>query len=88
MGRKRFVRHARERGFAIPRRFLHGLRVLQGAALLQQGYTTRQVAARLGYGSLDTLRHHFREMLGLSPSGARRQPLPLLAQRVVTHRVD
>ena len=62
VGRKRFVRVARRRGVRPPLRFLQGLRVLEAAELLQQGCTARAAAEQLGYGSLDTLRTHFRTL--------------------------
>jgi AraC-like DNA-binding protein len=79
VGRKRFVRVARGRGVSPPLRFLQGLRVMEAADLLQQGCTARRAAERLGYGSLDTLRTHFRTMAGITPRAARARTLGELA---------
>jgi AraC-like DNA-binding protein len=82
VGRKRFVRVARSRGMSPPLRFLQGLRVMEAADLLQQGCTTRRAAERLGYGSLDTLRSHFRSLAGITPRGARGKTLGEMAECV------
>lgn len=82
VGRKAFVRVARETGMSPPLRFLQGLRVMEVADLLQQGCTTARAAERLGYGSVDTLRGHFRVLVGLTPRSARRRPLEELARVV------
>jgi AraC-like DNA-binding protein len=79
IGRKRFVKHARESGFDTPLRFLHGLQVLEAVSLLQEGLTMERAAARVGCGSADTLRHHFHEVLGMTPAAARNEPLLRLA---------
>ena len=82
VGRKRFVRVARSHGMSPPLRFLQGLRVMEAADLLHQGCTTRRAAERLGYGSLDTLRNHFRTLAGITPGGARGETLEEVAGRV------
>lgn len=82
VGRRVFVRVARSRGLVMPLRFLQGLRVMEAAELLQQGCTTRGTAERLGYGSLDTLRVHFRVLAGTTPAASRRRSLGELAAAV------
>lgn len=82
VGRKRFVRVAGSRGMVPPLRFLQGLRVMEAAELLHQGCTTRRAAERLGYGSLDTLRGHFRALAGITPRAARGEALEALAGRI------
>lgn len=72
VSRRRFVRHAHAAGFDPPLRFLHLLRVVKGTSLLQEGRTVREVMERLGYGSEATFRHHFREVMGRTPSEAAR----------------
>jgi AraC-like DNA-binding protein len=81
IGRKQFAAHARACGFRPPLRLLHGLRVLRAAALLQQGSTTTEAALDLGYGSADTMRVHFREIVGLPPGRASAFSLHELAER-------
>jgi AraC-like DNA-binding protein len=78
VGRKEFVRVARSRGLS-PLRFLQGMRVMEAAQLLRQGCTTRRTAERLGYGSLDTLRGHFRILAGITPRASRAWTLEELA---------
>ena len=84
VGRKRFVRVARSHGMSPPLRFLQGLRVMEAVDLLQQGCTTRRAAERLGYGSLDTLRSHFRSLAGITPRAARGKTLGEMAECVAS----
>jgi AraC-like DNA-binding protein len=81
VGRKEFVRVARSRGLS-PLRFLQGMRVMEAAQLLRQGCTTRRTAERLDYGSLDTLRGHFRALAGITPRASRAWTLEQLAGEV------
>lgn len=81
VGRKQFAARARACGYSPPLRLLHGLRVLRAAALLQDGSTTSEAAWDLGYGSADTLRVHFREIVGLPPRAACALSLRELAER-------
>lgn len=86
IGRKRFARRARAAGFVPPLRFLHGLRVLHAESLLQRGLTIDEAARRLGYGSSDTLRFHFRENAGLTASTARTLSMNEIAERMAASR--
>ena len=80
--RKIFVRHAQRAGFDPPLRFFHALRVLEGCALITQGYSASSTAAKLGYASCGTMRRHFRELLGVPPSRIRETTLNTLVQQV------
>lgn len=71
MSRGTFVRHATAAGFRPPLRFLQVLRVLGVAAAVRGGETAASAATRFGYGSADTLRHHFASLTGLTPRDAR-----------------
>lgn len=71
MSRGTFVRHATAAGFRPPLRFLQVLRVLGVAAAVRGGETAAAAATRFGYGSADTLRHHFASLTGLTPRDAR-----------------
>lgn len=71
VSRGAFVRHATAAGFHPPLRFLQVLRVLGVAAAVRGGETAASAAARFGYGSADTLRHHFAGLTGLTPRDAR-----------------
>ena len=71
VSRRAFVRHATAAGFHPPLRFLQVLRVLGVAAAVRGGETAASAAARFGYGSADTLRHHFAGLTGLTPRDAR-----------------
>jgi AraC-like DNA-binding protein len=84
IGRKRFVGLTRSRGVSPPLRFLQGLRVMEAAELLQEGCTTRRTAERLGYGSLDTLRRHFRMLAGTTPRDVRTRRMDELVTVVGT----
>lgn len=83
VGRRSFVQRATNRGLTPPLRFLQALRVMEAAELLQQGCTTRRTAERLSYGSLDTLRRHFRLLAGMTPRAARALSLGELAAEVL-----
>jgi AraC-like DNA-binding protein len=87
VGRKRFVHCARAAGFVPPLRFLHGLRVLSAESLLQRGLTVEEAARRLGYGSCDTMRTHFREAAGITAATARHLSLPDFVERMATRTV-
>ena len=71
VSRGTFVRHAARAGFRPPLRFLQVLRVLGVAGAVRAGETAAAAAVRFGYGSADTLRHHFARLTGLTPRDAR-----------------
>jgi AraC-like DNA-binding protein len=71
VSRGTFVRHAARAGFRPPLRFLQVLRVLGVAGAVHAGETAAAAAVRFGYGSADTLRHHFARLTGLTPRDAR-----------------
>ena len=81
VSRSTFARHARDAGFSPPLRFLHLLRVLEAVLMIREGGSSADVAVELGYGSEDTLRRHFREILGVPPRTARHlDPVRAVAQ--------
>jgi AraC-like DNA-binding protein len=82
VSRGTFVRHAARAGFSPPLRFLQVLRVLGVAAAVRGGDTAATAAARFGYGSRDTLRHHFAALTGLTPRDARHLPAQALVARM------
>lgn len=57
-------------GFAPPSQFVRVVRTLGAHALLTSDATVEQCAQAMGYGSTDTLRHHFKEAFGMTPSVA------------------
>lgn len=59
-------------GFETPLPFLHTVRVLVAHALLRGGETVAGAARTLGCGKTDTLRRHFGEILGRTPTEARK----------------
>lgn len=78
----RLREETREAGLATPLPFLHAVRVLSAQALLRKGSTVRGASEVLGYGKPDTLRRHFQEVLGLTPTEARRHRLKELVRRI------
>ncbi len=83
--RATFVRHAHRAGFHPALRFLHVLRVVAVAdALRARRETIARASARFGYTSTWTLRRHFAEVLGMTPSASRYLAPDVLFERVQT----
>jgi len=74
MSRRNFVRRCREATGLPPARWLAQVRLARARDLLDSTeLSVEQVATDCGFGSADTLRHHFRTRLQASPSRYRLQ---------------
>jgi transcriptional regulator GlxA family with amidase domain len=72
MSRRTFTRRFRERTGQSPQQWLLAQRVDHARLLLETGDASIEVIAReAGFGSAVSLRHHFRERLGVSPAAHR-----------------
>ena len=68
MSERTFLRRFSETTGATPGEWLAELRVDIAKQLLEGGkQTTKEVAVHAGFGSVETLRHHFRRRVGVSP---------------------
>ncbi len=68
MSPRNFMRRFREATGSSPAEWLIGERIARARDLLEQtALSVEQVATACGFGSTDTLRHHFRRRLKLSP---------------------
>lgn len=80
MSRRTFLRRFHDATGTTPGEWLLGLRLERARSLLE---TTRisieQVAQGSGFGSAETLRHHFRARMGTSPKAYRQQFLSVAA---------
>jgi AraC family transcriptional activator FtrA len=74
MSRRNFMRRFREATGSSPGEWLVGERVARARELLEAGrMPVERVATACGFGSTDTLRHHFRRRLRTSPQRYRAQ---------------
>jgi transcriptional regulator GlxA family with amidase domain len=73
MSPRTFARRFRQRTGATPGSWVNRQRVLLAARLLERGNDTiASVSVRSGFGSPDTLRRHFSQARGVTPSQYRR----------------
>lgn len=74
MSERTFLRRFAEATGTTPGEWLADLRVDAAKQLLEEGRrSTKEVALAAGFGSVETLRHHFRKRVGLSPGEYREQ---------------
>jgi AraC family transcriptional regulator, transcriptional activator FtrA len=74
MSRRSFIRRFEAATGTSPGDWLIGERVRRAADLLETtGLGVERVATDCGFGTADSLRHHFRSRLGISPTAYRRQ---------------
>jgi transcriptional regulator GlxA family with amidase domain len=72
MSPRTFARRFVQETGTTPLRWLTGQRILLAQRLLEEtGHGVDQVAARAGFGSAMTLRHHFRAWRGTTPAAYR-----------------
>lgn len=72
MSARTFIRHFREATGATPAAWVREQRVRRAEELLERADTTiAAVARRCGFGSVDTLRRHFRRERGVTPEAYR-----------------
>ena len=78
MSVRTFLRRFKAATGTSPGKWLIGERVTHARELLESSdYSMEDVALACGFGSTATLRHHFRDRLGTSPSAYRRSVVPL-----------
>jgi AraC-like DNA-binding protein len=82
VGRKRFVKRAKQAGFNPPLRFFRSLRLVQATALLQESLALREVVTLLAYRSARTVARHYRDSLGVTLRQARQLPLDEAIRRL------
>jgi transcriptional regulator GlxA family with amidase domain len=75
-GRKARLRHQRRQVTPMSDRSKIGLRYARELLERDARATLEDVAATSGFGSLPTMRHHFRKNLGTSPSVYRERAAP------------
>ncbi|MFG3756899.1 helix-turn-helix domain-containing protein, partial [Klebsiella pneumoniae] len=69
MSRRTFIRRFVEAAGIMPGEWITQERITHARMLLEDTRTSiEQVAALSGFGSVDTLRHHFRSHLATSPT--------------------
>jgi AraC family transcriptional activator FtrA len=74
MSVRTFLRRFTEATGTTPGEWLNDLRVDVAKQLLEEGQrSTKEVALAAGFGTVETLRHHFRKRVGLSPGEYREQ---------------
>jgi len=74
MSPRTFLRRFAEATGATPSDWLTMERVAAAKELLSQGEASiDDIAASVGFGSAHTLRHHFRQKIGISPAKYRRR---------------
>jgi len=74
MSRRSFIRRFEAATGSPPGEWLAAERVRRAAELLETtGLGIERIATECGFGGADTLRHHFRTRLGISPTAYRRQ---------------
>lgn len=72
MSERTFIRRFKEATGSTPGDWLVAARVNRARELLEQSrLAVDEIAARCGFGSATTLRHHFRHKLGVSPTSYR-----------------
>ncbi len=68
MSKRTFLRRFAEATGTTPGQWLANLRVDRAKQILEEGrQSSKEVALAAGFGSVETLRHHFRKRVGLSP---------------------
>ena len=73
MGLRTFQRRFREAMGTAPGEWLIRQRVARARHLVETtDLTIEQIATRSGFGAVETLRHHFRRLVGTNPTGYRR----------------
>ncbi|WP_428524523.1 transcriptional regulator FtrA [Roseibium sp.] len=73
MSERTFLRRFESATGTTPARWVTGLRLQRAKDLLEESaLSIDQVADQTGFGTAATMRHHFREMLGTSPTRHRR----------------
>ena len=73
MSERTFLRRFESATGTTPARWVTGLRLQKAKDLLEEsGLSIDQIADQTGFGTAATMRHHFREMLGTSPTRHRR----------------
>jgi AraC-like DNA-binding protein len=75
ISRREYVCETRRHGFNPPLQFIRAVRVVTAYMMLRRGGTVCEISRRCGYGSEDTLRHHFRSVLDLTPTQAAKKEL-------------
>ena len=79
MSERTFLRRFKEATGTTPREWLTEARIHEAKTLLENGSQSVDVIAdKVGFGTATTLRHHFRERLGIAPA-AYRQRFKVLA---------
>lgn len=73
MSERTFLRRFEKATGTTPARWLTGLRLQKAKDLLEESlYSVDQIADQTGFGTAATMRHHFREILGTTPTTYRR----------------
>ena len=73
MSVRNFQRRFREATGSTPGDWLTRQRVDRARRLAETtDLTVEQIATRAGFGTVETLRHHFRRLVGTTPTGYRR----------------
>lgn len=76
MSRRTFLRRFQETTGTSPGEWMLGIRLQNACGLLESETLSIEFVAELaGFGSAETLRHHFRQRLGITPTQYRRQAL-------------
>lgn len=76
MSRRTFLRRFQETTGMSPGEWMLGIRLQNACRLLEgEAVSIECVAELAGFGSAETLRHHFRQRMGISPTQYRRQTL-------------
>ncbi len=76
MSRRTFLRRFQEATGTSPGEWMLSIRLQNACRLLESETVSIEYIAELsGFGSAETLRHHFRQRLGISPTQYRRQAL-------------
>jgi AraC family transcriptional regulator, transcriptional activator FtrA len=74
MSRRTFLRRFKSSTGTTPGAWLAGARLARARELLQSsGHAIEDVAVAAGFGSVGTMRHHFRRQLQISPTTYRRR---------------
>ncbi|EIC83355.1 transcriptional regulator FtrA [Serratia sp. M24T3] len=74
MSRRTFLRRFQETTGTSPGEWMLGIRIQNACRLLEsQTLSIEHVAELAGFGSAETLRHHFRQRMGITPTQYRKQ---------------
>jgi AraC family transcriptional activator FtrA len=82
MSRRTFLRRFQETTGTSPGEWMLNIRLQNACTLLENETLSVEFVAELsGFGSAETLRHHFRQRIGVTPTQYRRQALGSLAMQ-------